>query len=289
VCLRALSNRQKIKVTIIYQVLLFIYLLKKTKMKFCYLHVLLLFVAFGCNSKPQNENVAATSTPSVSTAPQAAVVSADCKRVGTAIDKFEQNNAVFERFQNEKTEQEWLKITTKDGGCSIVDSIGNANHDAVRFEDWDKDGFKDRINESKWYYEVALFNAQTNDFSRPIEGIFSGDQWDFDKARGLKYQHLENKSGGHYELYKISDLKKLVYADISIEDPSYEGTNYVIEVANRKGGTDNSTDRTVIKTSPALMKAVKAINGEADGNWSKRVKAAVEDYWRKNEAVFVPK
>jgi hypothetical protein len=258
-------------------------------MKFNYLPVFVLFVTIGCNSKPQNGSSAAISTPSVSTALRVVTVSPDCKRMGMVIDKFEQNNAVFERLQNEKTEQEWLKITTKDGDCQIVDSIGNANHYAVRFEDWDKDGFKDRINESKWFYEVALFNSQTNDFSRLIEGVFSGDQWDYDKTRSLKYQYLENKMGGQYELYKISDLKKVVYADISIEDPSYEGTNYVVEVTNRKGGTDSSTDRTVIKTPPALMKAVQAINGEADGNWSKRVKAAVEDYWRKNEAVFVPK
>ncbi len=257
-------------------------------MKF-YTYVTLVFIALSCNSKPQNGNVDVPSTPSVPIPPQAAAVSADCKRVGTSLDKFEQNNAVFERLQNEQTAQEWLKITTKDGGCKIVDSIGNANHDAVRFEDWDKDGFKDRINESKWYYEVALFNAQTNDFSRSIDGMFSGEQWDYDKTRGLTYQFLEDKRGGKYELYKIVDLKKLVYAEISIEDPSDEGSSYAVEIANKKGGTDASLDRTVVKTPPALLKAVQLLKGEDNESWSKRVKAAVTDYWRKNEAVFVPK
>jgi hypothetical protein len=249
-------------------------------MKFCYLHVMLLLVAFGCNSKPQNSNVAATTTPLVSTAPQAVTVSADCKRVGTVLDKFEQNNAVFERLQNKQTDQEWLKITTKDGSCHIVDSIGNANHSAVWFEDWDNDGFKDRLNESKWFYEVALFNAKANDFSRPIEGIFHGDQSDYDKVRGLKFQHLEDKSGGTYELYKISDLKKLVYCQIHVQED--ENGKQSIEVVNKKGGTDAASDRTVIKTDPALLKALKSTTDGA-------LEAAVQAYWRKNEAVFMPK
>jgi hypothetical protein len=248
-------------------------------MKFYYLYVLMFLVAFGCNSKPQNGNNAATSTPSVSTAPQAAVVSADCKRVGTVIDKFEQNNAVFERLQNEQTNQEWLKITTKDGGCHIVDSIGNANHDAVRFEDWDNDGFKDRINESKWFYEVALFNAKANDFSRPIDGIFSGNQSDYDKARGLKWQFMEDKRGGTYELYKISDLKKLVYCQIHVQEDG-DGKQS-LEVVNKKGGTDAASEGTVVKTDPALLKAVKSTKDGA-------LQAAIQAYWRKNEAVFIP-
>lgn len=104
-------------------------------MKF-YIYGIMGFIALSCNSKPQNGNAAATttatSTPSVSEAPKAVTVSADCKRVGTIIAKFEQNNAVFERLQNEQTAQEWLKITTKDGACRIIDSIGNANHNKKR-------------------------------------------------------------------------------------------------------------------------------------------------------------
>jgi hypothetical protein len=245
-------------------------------MKFHYLYFSMFLVAFSCNSTPQNGKVADPSTPSV----PSASVSPDCKRVGTVIDKFEQNNAVFERLENQQTEQEWLKITTKDGGCSIVDSIGRANHDTVRFEDWDNDGFKDRINESKWFYEVALFNAPQNDFSRSIEGTFHGDQWDYDKARGLKFQFLEDKVGGSYELYKIDHLKKLVYAEISLDNHRNESGKYEVTINNRKGVTDSSPDRTVIKTPPALL---KIINSEADP------KAAIEDYFRKNEAVFLPK
>ena len=62
-----------------------------------------------------------------------------------------------------------------------------------------------------------------------------------------------------------------------------------VEVVNRKGGTDASEDRTIVKPSPLLIKAAQPLKGEAEGSRSKRVKAAVEDYWRKNEAVFVPK
>ncbi len=221
-----------------------------------------------------------TSTPTVSTPTKAAAaVSADCKRVGTSVDKFEQNNAVFELLENEKTEQKWLKITTKDGGCNIIDLTNNDKRESVRFEDWDKDGLKDLINESKWNYQVQLFNAKTNDFSRPIDGFFSGEQWDYDKTQGLKYQFLEGKMGGNYELYKISNLKKLVYSEISLQD-SGDGEKYDVKIANRKGGTDASLDRIAVPTPPAL---IKAINGGGDK------KAAVADYWRKNEAVFVPK
>lgn len=242
-----------------------------------YICFVLALVVLGCNSKPENGNGAATtSTPSVATTPQAAAVSADCKRVGTSLDKFEQNNAVFERFKNTQTTQEWLKITTKDGGCKIIDSLANANHDSVQFEDWDKDGFKDRINASKWYYEVALFNAQTNDFSRPIEGVFSGDQSDYDKARGLKWQFMEDKSGGTYELYKISDLKKMVYCQIHVNED--EDGKRSIEVVNKKGTTDASSEGTVIKTDPSLLNAKEA-----------SLITAIQAYWRKNEAVFVPK
>lgn len=258
-----------------------------------YAYLLLILAAMSCNSKPQTANVAATTatadTPSVSTTPQSVATSEGCKRKGTVIDKFEQNNAVFERLQNKETEQEWLKITTKDGACKIVDSIGNANHFSCRFEDWDKDGFKDKIDQSKWFYEVYLFNPKANDFSNYIQGVFNGDQWDYDKARGLKYQFLEDKMGGKYELYKIKDLKKLLYGEISLQEPSDEGKGYTIEVVNKKGGTEESLDRVVLKTDPSLIKAAKSLDGEEYQDWSDRVKAAVEAYWRKNEAVFLPK
>lgn len=253
-------------------------------MKFHYLYLMTFSVAISCNSKPQNGNGAATSTPSVPTtaSPKAGSVSADCKREGTVIDKFEQNNAVFERLQNKQTSQEWLKITTKEGGCSIVDNLSDANHDAVKFEDWDKDGLKDRINESKWSYEVALFNPKTNDFSRQIEGAFSGEQHDYDKAKGLKFQFMEDKRGGTYELYKISDLKKLVYSQIGVEEDD-NGQPSITEVINKKGTTDASTEKTVIKTDPTLMSALKAAK---DGAAKEK---AILAYWRKNEAVFIPK
>lgn len=265
-------------------------------MKF-YLYSLMVLVVISCNSKPENGNLAAISNPSqlsravpsVATATQAIAVSGDCKRVGTIIDKFEQNKAVFERLQNEHTAQEWLKISTKNGSCRIIDSLNDANHASVRFEDWDKDGFKDRINASKWYYEVHLFNTKTNDFSRPIEGVFNGNQWDYDKTRGLKFQFMENKTGGKYELYKISDLKKLVYTEISLDDPSGDGEKYDVEIVNRKGGTDASPDRIIVKTPRAVFKMTQPLKGEDSESWSKRVKAVVEDYWRENEAVFVPK
>jgi hypothetical protein len=269
-------------------------------MKF-YIYCLSVLGVVSCTSKSEKGKVVTTTTPTstpvAAAAPQAAVplvaapktasVSADCQRKGAVIAKFEQNNAVFERLQNDKKTQEWLKITAKDGSCKIIDSLADANHDSVRFEDWDKDGLKDRINESKWFYEVALFNPKTNDFSRSIEGSFSGEQSDYDKARGLRTQFMENKRGGTYELYKISDLKKVVYCQISVEEGDGETPN--IEVVNKKGATEASPTRMVIKTDPSLLKAAKPVNGEDSEVASKRLKAAIEAYWRKNEAVFLPK
>ncbi|MFM2266610.1 MAG: hypothetical protein RL757_50, partial [Bacteroidota bacterium] len=129
------------------------------------MYFMVALVAVSCNSKPEKATATATSTPPVAAvqtgaptaaAPQAAVpapstaaTSADCQRKGKVLSKFEQNNAVFERFQDDKETQEWLKITTKDGGCKIIDNLKDANHESVRFEDWDKDGLKDRINDSK--------------------------------------------------------------------------------------------------------------------------------------------
>jgi hypothetical protein len=258
-----------------------------------YNYFMFALIAVSCNSKPEKAADASTTAPTTTTTapattapaaipataapaaipaapvatPQTASVSADCQRKGAVIAKFEQNNAVFERLQNDKKTQEWLKITTKDGSCKIIDNLGDANHESVRFEDWDKDGLKDRINDSKWSYQVALFNPKTNDFSSPIEGDFSGAQSDYDKARGLKSQFMENKIGGTYELYKISNLKKVVYSEIRVEEHD-EKTD--ITVMNSKG--------TVIKTDPSLVAAAKQ-----DGT---KLKAAIEAYWRKNEAVF---
>jgi hypothetical protein len=95
----------------------------------------------------------------------------------------------------------------------------------------------------------------------------------------LKYQHLEDKRGGTYELYKISDLKKLVYCQIHVEEDG-DGKQS-IEVVNKKGGTDAASEGTVVKTDPALLKAVKSTTDGA-------LQAAIQAYWRKNEAVFIP-
>jgi hypothetical protein len=209
-----------------------------------------------------------------------AAVSANCQRKGTVLAKFEQNNAVFERLQNDKKTLQWLKITPKAGGCIIVDSILTDDmRDEVRFEDWDQDGFKDQISDSKWYYKVALFNPKTNDFSRRIEGVFQGKQSDYDKARGLKSQYMSDKRGGTYELYKIIDLKKILYSQISVQEGDDETPS--IEVVNKKGTTAASETRTVIKTDPSLLAAAKL--------GDEKLEAAIKAYWRKNEAVFIPK
>jgi hypothetical protein len=271
-------------------------------MKF-YLYCLSVFAVVSCTSKSEKgHNAATTASATTTTAPAAtttapaatttapaattaapvattAAMSADCQRKGTVLAKFEQNNALFERLQNDKKTLQWLKITPKAGGCIIVDSILTEDmRDEVRFEDWDQDGFKDLIQDSKWDYSVSLFNPKTNDFRR-IEGHFQGKQSDYDKARGLKSQYMSYKKGGTYELYKIIDLKKILYCQINVEEGDDETPT--IEVVNKKGTTSASETQTVIKTDPSLLAAAKL--GEA------KLKAAIEAYCRKNEAVFIPK
>jgi hypothetical protein len=264
-------------------------------MKF-YLYCLSVFTVVSCTSKSEKgHNAATTASATTTTAPAAtttapaattaapvattAAVSANCQRKGTVLAKFEQNNAVFERLQNDKKTLQWLKITPKAGGCIIVDSILTEDQrDEVRFEDWDQDGFKDQISDSKWYYKVALFNPKTNDFSRRIEGVFQGKQSDYDKARGLKSQYLSDKKGGTYELYKIIDLKKVLYSLIHVKEDDDATT---IEVVNKKGTTATSETRIVIKTDPSLLAAAK--------QGDEKLAAAIKAYWQKNEAVFIPK
>jgi hypothetical protein len=227
---------------------------------------------------PAATPAAPAATPAAPVATTAAV-SADCQRKGTVLAKFEQNNALIERLQNDKKTLQWLKITPKAGGCIIVDSIlTDDQRDEVRLEDWDQDGFKDLIQDSKWYYSVALFNPKTNDFRR-IEGAFQGKQSDYDKARGLKSQYMSDKRGGTYELYKIIDLKKILYSQINVEEGDDETPT--IEVVNKKGTTAASETQTVIKTDPSLLAAAK------QGN--EKLAAAIKAYWQKNEAVFLPK
>lgn len=283
-------------------------------MKF-YIYCLSVFMVVSCTSKPEkgtetSTTAAATTAPAATTtapaaattAPAAATtapaattaapvataaapvattaaVSANCQRKGTVIAKFEQNNALIERLQNDKKTLQWLKITPKAGGCIIVDSIlTDDQRDEARLEDWDQDGFKDLIQDSKWYYSVALFNPKTNDFRR-IEGAFQGKQSDYDKARGLKSQYMSDKRGGTYELYKIIDLKKILYSQINVEEGDDETPT--IEVVNKKGTTVASETRTVIKTDPSLLAAAK--------QGDEKLKAAIKAYWKKNEAVFLPK
>ena len=153
-------------------------------------YLLIIFVvltALNCKpAAPKTENATAAATSAI-VAPKDSIVEKkstipwDAK--GKLLEKFEQNNALFERFSDEAKELEWLRITTKNGKCTILDDVGRANHSSVSFEDWDKDGFKDRVNNWKWDYEVCLFDKTKNDFSRLINGRFNGDQWDLIKIR----------------------------------------------------------------------------------------------------------
>lgn len=213
-----------------------------------------------------------------------------CQEKGTLIEKFEQNNALFERLSNEKKDLEWLKITTKDGQCTILDDIKTANHYSVTFEDWDKDGFKDRIDNWKWDYSVSLFDKSKNDFSRLINGRFNGDQWDFDKSKNLKFQFLENKMGGSYELYQLNGAEKTVFSEINIlnyDSDGNDGGNVEIRKNIVRNGDDIKFD--TLKMDASLFAATRPKENEEYDVQLARTKKAVENYWRKNLSLFLKK
>lgn len=190
-----------------------------------------LLAVVGCkNNATQNPNTATVTKDNTNQAAQttpagSANGATSCASVGQLKEKFEQNGAKFERFsKTTKSDEggdranEWLKITLPDGTCKVVDSIGAENHYECTFEDWNGDGFKDRIDSHKWNKEVSLFSKTKNDFSDKIEGEFNGEQHDYDKAKGFKWQVLEGKMSTSYQLYKLEGLKINVLSVINFND-----------------------------------------------------------------------
>jgi hypothetical protein len=258
----------------------------------------LVLITFGCKpsiSKPENTTtpVTATSdTSAITTQADTATetkVAIPCDMKGKLIEKFEQNNALFERLSNEEKELEWLRITTKDGKCTILDDIKTANHYSVSFEDWDKDGYKDRINNWKWDYEVHLFDKTKNDFSRHINGRFNGDQWDFDKAQNLKFQFLENKYGGVYELYSLKGNVKTVHSEILLSNAETDGEDYKIEIRKNIVQSNDAVAFDTLKVDSKLLAETRSKANEDYEKQSIRTKKAVEAYWRKNLSLFLKK
>ncbi len=214
----------------------------------------------------------------------------NCQTKGKLIEKFNQNNALFERLSNEEKELEWLKITTNDGKCAILDDIKTANHYSVTFEDWDKDGFKDRIDNWKWDYSVSLFDKTKNDFSRHINGRFNGDQWDFDKSKNLKFQFLENKMGGIYELYQLNGAEKTVFSEINFLNYDSDG-NVGGKVEIRKNIVRNGDDIKfdTLTMDVKLFTDTRPKENEEYEAQLARTKKAIESYWRKNLSLFLKK
>lgn len=265
------------------------------KMKSTFI-ISLIFLVVGCQSSATKQEIATTTTSVV--AQKDSVIenkspvtentsSVPCTMKGKLVEKFEQNNAVFERLANEEKETEWLKISTKDGNCFTIDSIGTQNHHSVSFEDWDKDGMKDRIDTWKWDYEVALFDKTSNKFSRHIAGRFNGDQWDFDKSKNVKYQFLENKMGGVYELYKLVGANKTVLSNIVVTSDQEGNGNDKMEIQKNIVIVGDAAKYDVVPMDNKLLADTKAIKGEEYDAHQARVKKAIEAYWRKNLAIFM--
>ena len=254
--------------------------------------IALLLTGVSCQSAAPKQEVAATATtPTDSTTVKAAVVehksTVPCTATGKLLEKFEQNNAVFERLEDADKELEWLKITSKDGKCYTIDDIRQANHFSVTFEDWDKDGMKDRIDNGKWSYEVNLFDRAKNDFSRHINGRFCGEQWDFDTKQGLKYQFLENKLGGIYELYKLEGATKTILSQVAAMT-DYDNNDAVkIEIRKNIVETEDDMKFDTLVMDKQLLEAMKSNDNDDDNTHLARIKKGLETYWRKNLSAFL--
>jgi hypothetical protein len=252
---------------------------------------MLVLMFASCKPKEHSTTTAATVTspmqPVVQDSTDAKKQTINCQTTGTLIESFNQNNSTFERFEIKDKQLEWLKITPKTGGCTILDNIREANHYSCRFEDWDGDGFKDRIDQGKWNYEVNLFSKEKNDFSRKIEGYYNGQQWDFDKTKGLKWQFLEDKFGGIYELYKMNDVKKVIYSHIHFRQPEDAKVPEIDIRKNFKTLNDElKFDVVTFDKSTFLVPKSKTNNDEYVAQLDQWRKSA-ERYWRKNIAQIV--
>ena len=251
----------------------------------------ILLLVFSCTPPaPKTEATTANAAVPKQDSLIAAQQDARCQEKGKLIEQFEQNNALFERLSNEQKELEWLKITTKDGKCTILDDIKSANHYSVTFEDFDKDGFKDRLDNWKWDFSVSLFDKTKNDFSRQINGRFCGDLWDFDKSKNLKFQFLENKMGGIYELYQLNGNVKTVYSEINIlnYEPDGNGTNK-IEIRKNIVRKDDDVKFDTLTVDAKLFAETREIPNEEYEVQLVRTKKAIESYWRKNLSLFMKK
>ena len=249
----------------------------------------LIFMVLSC--QPPSPSTVATTNAADSTKVDSISVptgAINCQTYGKLIEKFEQNNAVFERLGDEEKELEWLKITTKDGKCSILDDVKSANHYSVTFEDWDKDGMKDRVNALKWDYEVCLFDKTKNDFSRHINGRFCGDQWHFDKSKNLKYQFLENKFGGIFELYQLIDTNKVIISQVAYITDYDDNGNIRIEIRKNIVSTEDAVTFDTLKMDNQLLAEIKP--NDEDGyndKFLEKTRKSLEKYWRKNLSSFL--
>jgi hypothetical protein len=249
--------------------------------------LVLIFLFANCKQKEQNSSQTTTKTQTIALSNDSIRVKQDsitCQLKGDLVESFEQNNAKFERLKIQEDDLEWLKVTLLDGSCKIIydSDIQHSNHHYCIFKDWDGDGFKDRIDEWKWDYKVSLFSKERNDFSRKIDGVFNGEQYFFDKEKGLKWQFLEGKFGGEYELYSIKDSIKTIYSEIKVT--AFKDTSDNVTISIRNNG---STEYIDVDSQTFLIEA-KSKNEEYT-EILKRWNESALRYWRKNLAKIIQK
>ena len=259
-------------------------------MKLTYLIALLFFV-LGCQSAAPKQDATSAATSSDSTTINAEVAAPktviSCATTGKLLLKFEQNNTLFERLEDAEKASEWLKITSKDEKCAIIDGIHRTNYFSVGFEDWDNDGMRDRIDSYKWHYEVSLFDRTKNDFSRHINGDFCGEQWDFDKKQNLYYQFLEDKQGGIYELYRLVGSTKTILSQVDYTTDFEDNGAVKIQIRNNIVETKDNLKFDTLAADKQLLAAMKSNKNDDDNTHFERIKKGLKIYWQKNLPIFL--
>jgi hypothetical protein len=253
----------------------------------------LIVTAFGCKNQTAETQKQTVETVVKDSASTPSVSGTNCSTKGEIVESFEQNGAKFERFRlvsgdssEYANKHEWLKISLPNGSCTIMDSIQDANHYGCAFEDWNGDGLKDKVEYYKWDCEVSLFSKTKNDFSDKINGRFSGEQWDFDKTKGLKWQFLEDKMGGTFQLYALKGLEVKIYSEVNFQTTENDG--YAIETRNNivKTADSYTSDNQKVNADKFLLKP-KERGEEQYEAMMERWKASVKRYWDKNLATIL--
>jgi hypothetical protein len=129
------------------------------------------------------------------------------------------------------------------------------------FKDYDKDGFKDIVEQGSWVKQVRLFNPKLNNFSEPSE---------FGRFRKLNdtiyFDDWQMASAAFSDLFAIKNGKKIIYASLEM----HNGDSLSVSVSLYKGKPHPDKPIDPIQTFRASYDAFK-LESFWKNNWQKFV------------------